>query len=173
MVLVHPRAVSPRPDGGGGGGDRGRCALLLRIHLRAGSRLVEVVVDLEAEESVAPPNAFAGEIHASPISKAGGRYKAANWHWHSEALASRKFGFATMKAACAVWVSEVAVAEHSFDSGVTVGGSWKPSNIQGTRWRNREHQDWTEDDALARRGGINVLRMWVAARAPGFPGPGT
>ena len=43
-----------------------------------GSCLVEAVVDSGAEESLAPPNAFAGEIHASAMSKAGVKHKAAN-----------------------------------------------------------------------------------------------
>ena len=43
---------------------------------RAGSRLVETVVDSGAEESVTPPNVFPGKIHA--MSKTGGKYKAAN-----------------------------------------------------------------------------------------------
>ena len=45
---------------------------------RAGSRSVEAVVDSGSEESVATPNAFSGEIHASAMSKTGGKYKAAN-----------------------------------------------------------------------------------------------
>ena len=44
---------------------------------RRGFRLVEAVVDSGAEESVAPPNVFPGEIHASATSKPGGKYQAA------------------------------------------------------------------------------------------------
>ena len=38
---------------------------------------MEAVVDSGAEESEAPPNVFPGEIHASAMSKTGGKYKAA------------------------------------------------------------------------------------------------
>ena len=44
---------------------------------RAGFRLVEAVVDSGAEDSLTPPNVFQGEIHASAMSKTGGKYKAA------------------------------------------------------------------------------------------------
>ena len=45
---------------------------------RAGFRLVEAAVDSGAEESVAPPNVFPGEMRGSAMSKTGGKYKAAN-----------------------------------------------------------------------------------------------
>ena len=40
--------------------------------------LVEAVVDSGAEESVAPPGFFATAVVPSPMSRAGGKYRAAN-----------------------------------------------------------------------------------------------
>ena len=45
---------------------------------RAGFRLVDAAVHSGAEESVKPSNVFPGEIHASVMSKTGGKYNAAN-----------------------------------------------------------------------------------------------
>ena len=42
------------------------------------SGMVEAVVDSGAEESVAPPGFFAAAMVPSPMSKAGGKYRAAN-----------------------------------------------------------------------------------------------
>ena len=44
----------------------------------AASQVVEAVVDSGAEESVAPPGLFAGVMEPSAMSKAGGKYRAAN-----------------------------------------------------------------------------------------------
>ena len=57
--------------------------------------VLEAVVDSGAEESVAPPGFFAAEMVPSPMSKAGGKYRAANgtrirnWasrRWHAPLL---------------------------------------------------------------------------------------
>ena len=94
---------------------------------RAGFRLVEAVVDSGAEESVTPPNVFPGEIHASAMSKMGGKYKAANGT-RIPNLGQQKVRFHNVKAKSVAWDSK------SFDSGVAIGSSWKSGNIQGTRW---------------------------------------
>ena len=44
----------------------------------AGWRTVTAVVDSGAEETVAPPGLFPGKVEASPMQRAGGRYRAAN-----------------------------------------------------------------------------------------------
>ena len=54
---------------------------------------------------MAPPHAFQGEIHASVMSEVGGKHKAAS-ALAFQMLTSRTFGFATMKATCAVRVSK-------------------------------------------------------------------
>ena len=40
---------------------------------------------------------------------------------------------------------------YGFLNRVTIGSSLKPSDIQGTWWGDREHQDWAEADAHERR----------------------
>jgi hypothetical protein len=40
--------------------------------------LVKAVVDLRAEEPVAPPRVLPGKINPRPMSRAGGKYRAAN-----------------------------------------------------------------------------------------------
>ena len=44
----------------------------------SGARIIEAVVDSGAEDSVTPPNLFAGPVAPSPMSRAGRNYRAAN-----------------------------------------------------------------------------------------------
>ena len=44
----------------------------------SGARIIEAVVDSGAEDSVTPPNLFAGPVASSPMSRAGRNYRAAN-----------------------------------------------------------------------------------------------
>ena len=152
------RAANPIPDEGEE--ETKSVFAVAKKYPRAGSRLVEAVADPGAEESVAPPNAFPGEIRASAMSKAGGKYKAANdiripnlGH-----VCGLGFQIADVERAL-IAVSHLAAARN----GVTFkaqGGEIE--NIKTGR-----------KITLVTRGGMHVFRTWVAARFSGFPGLGS
>ena len=131
-----------------------------RDNPRAGFRLLEAVVDSGAEESVTPPNVFPGEIHASAMSKTGGKYKAANGT-RIPNLGQQKVRFNSDEGQVCGMGFQVADVERPLiaASQLASAGNRVTFEAQGGEI---EHI----------KSGRYVLRMWVAAKDPSFPGPG-
>ena len=91
---------------------------------RTGSRLVEAVVGSGAEESVALPNVFPCEIHASAMSKAGGKYNAASGT-RIPNLGQQKGRLRRDEGHVGGMGVQIADVERPLGSGITIGGSWK------------------------------------------------
>jgi hypothetical protein len=124
-----------------------------KVPVQGKYRLIEAVIDSGAEESMAPPCLFAAEVKPSPMSRAGGKYRAAN-------------------GARIPNLGQVAEVERPLLSASQLAASGNTVIIDknGGRITN---EGTGKSMALACRGGVYVLRMWVAAKpAPGFAGQG-
>jgi hypothetical protein len=129
-------------------------------------KIIEVVVDSGAVESVAPPSMFPGRVLPSAMSKSGRTYRAAN------GSQIRNFGqvrvpFVSEEGHRCNLPFQVAEVEHALLSlgHLTATGNRVELNAKGGLITNIASG---KTMALVRRGGVYVLRM----RVSGFPRPG-
>jgi hypothetical protein len=134
-------------------------------------RVIEAVVDSGAEESVAPPGCFPGTVVPSRMSKAGGKYRAANGA-RIPNLGQVKVPFMNEDGAKCGIVFQVAEVERPLISATQLAASGNAVIIDG-KGAKIVNMKTKKVMNLVKRGGVYVLRMRVRADpAPGFPGPG-
>jgi hypothetical protein len=134
-------------------------------------RVIEAVVDSGAEESVAPPGCFPGVVGPSRMSRAGGKYRAANGA-RIPNLGQVKVPFVNEEGGKCGIMFQVAEVERPLISATQLAASGNAVIIdnKGGRIMNLKTKKVMN---LVKRGGVYVLRMRVKADpAPGFPGPG-
>jgi hypothetical protein len=162
-------------------------------------RVIEAVVDSGAEESVAPPGCFPGAVVPSRMSRAGGKYRAANGA-RIPNLGQVKVPFMNEEGDKCGIMFQVAEVERPLISATQLAASGNAVIIdgKGARIVNMKTKKVMR---LVKRGGVYVLRMRVKADpgvrghrntscdsdsavrghrntfcdsdpAPGFPGPG-
>jgi hypothetical protein len=134
-------------------------------------RIIEAVVDSGAEESVAPPGCFPGVVGPSRMSRAGGKYRAANGA-RIPNLGQVKVPFMNEEGDKCGIMFQVAEVERPLISATQLAASGNAVIIdsKGARIMNMKTKKVMK---LVKRGGVYVLRMRVRADpAPGFPGPG-
>ena len=133
--------------------------------------VVEAVVDSGAEESVAPPNFFAAAVVPSPMSKAGGKYRAANGT-RIRNLGQQQVAFTTAEGHKCAMPFQVAEVERPLISvaQLTSAGNSVVLNDTGGQIVNAVTGKTIE---LVRRGGVYLLLMNVGIGvALGFPRQG-
>jgi hypothetical protein len=134
-------------------------------------KIVEAVVDSGAEESVAPPGCFANAVSPSRMSKAGGKYRAANGA-RIPNLGQQRVPFTNDDGGKCGIVFQVAEVERPLISATQLAASGNAVIIDGKGARIVNSKTRRVMN-LVKRGGVYVLRMRVKADpAPGFPGPG-
>jgi len=140
------------------------CAVSREPADKKGRRLVEAVVDSGAEESVAPPGVFPGAVKPSAMSRAGGRYRAANGS-RIPNLGQQAVRFEVDEGhACGIGF-QIADVERPLlaASQLAAAGNRVTFDADGGTVENVASGKRFN---LQRRGGVYVLRMWVAARLP-------
>jgi hypothetical protein len=134
-------------------------------------KVVEAVVDIGAEESVALPGMFPSPVTPSKMSKAGGKYRAANGA-RIPNLGQQKVPFINPDGDKCGIVSQVAEVERQLISASQLAASG--TNVVIDRAGGRIVNETTgRTMRLAHRGGVYVLKMRVLVdNGPCFPGPG-
>jgi hypothetical protein len=133
--------------------------------------VLEAVVDSGAEESVAPPGFFAAEMVPSPMSKAGGKYRAANGT-RIRNLGQQKVAFTTAEGHKCLMPFQVAEVERPLISvaQLTSAGNRVVLNDTGGQIVNAKTGKTIE---LVRRGGVYLLLMSIGVGvASDFPRQG-
>ena len=133
--------------------------------------VLEAVVDSGAEESVAPPGFFAAEMVPSPMSKAGGKYRAANGT-RIRNLGQQKVAFTIAEGHKCTMPFQVAEVERPLISvaQLTSAGNRVVLNDTGGQIVNAKTGKTIE---LVRRGGVYLLLMSIGVgAASGFPRQG-
>jgi hypothetical protein len=134
-------------------------------------RLVEAVIDSGAEESVAPPGMFDAEVKSSAMSRAGGKYRAANGA-RIPNLGQQRVTFTNDDGDRCGTVFQVAAVERPLISASQLAASGNAVTIDKSGGRITNERTG-RSMKLVRRGGVFVLRMWVPANpSPGFAGQG-
>jgi len=136
-----------------------------------GCRTVTAVIDSGAEESVAPPGVFPQAVVPSRMSRAGGRYRAANGT-KIRNLGQQLVSFTTAEGHSCSMPFQVAEVERPLISvaHLTAAGNRVELNDAGGCIVNRTTGRAIE---LTKRGRIYTIEMQVApAAASGFPRPG-
>jgi hypothetical protein len=134
-------------------------------------RIIEAVVDSGAEESVAPPGCFPGLVKPSRMSRAGGKYRAANGA-RIPNLGQVRVPFMNEEGDKCGIMFQVAEVERPLISATQLAASGNAVIIdgKGARIVNTKTKKVMK---LVKRGGVYVLRMRVkVGPVPGFPGPG-
>ena len=133
----------------------------------AEERVVEVVVDSGAVQSVAPPGLFPGTVVPSDVSRAGRTFRAANGS-HIRNLGQLRVNFTSMEGHKCSLPFQVAEVEHALlsVSHLTSAGNVVELRAEGGRITNAASG---RSMALVRRGGVYILPLRVA----GFPRQGT
>jgi hypothetical protein len=148
--------------------------VLNEVKIDKGSRIIEAVVDSGAEESVAPPKVFPGRLEPSPMSRAGGRYRAANGA-RIPNLGQMKVSFINEEGGRCGTLFQVAEVERPLISAsqLTASGNQVIFDGNGGRIVNTRTGRTMQ---LHRRGGVYVLRMKIRETAEplarDFPGQG-
>ena len=119
---------------------------------------------------MAPPRLFPGRVVPSAMSRAGGRYKAANGA-RIPNLGQQKVQFKTDEDhQCGIGFQVVDVERPLIAvSQLTAAGNHVHLEAKGGKV---VHDRAGRTMALQRRGGVYILRMWVASEARDFPGQG-
>ena len=133
--------------------------------------VLEAVVDSGAEESGAPPGFFAAEMVPSPMSKAGGKYRAANGA-RIRNLGQQKVAFTTAEGHKCLMPFQVAEVERPLISvaQLTSAGNRVVLNDTGGQIVNAKTGKTIE---LVRRGGVYLLLMSIGVGvASDFPRQG-
>jgi hypothetical protein len=126
-------------------------------------KIIEVVVDSGAVESVAPPSLFPGKVLPSAMSKSGRTYRAANGS-QIRNLGQVRVPFVSEEGHRCSMPFQIAEVEHALLSvgHLTANGNRVELNAKGGTITNIASG---KTMALVRRGGVYVLRM----RVSGFP----
>jgi hypothetical protein len=135
--------------------------------------LVEAVVDSGAEESVAPPGCFAAKVMPSPMSRAGGRYRAANGS-RIKNVGQQKVAFTTAEGHQCAMPFQVAEVERPL---ISVAQLTSAGNrvVLGDTGGQMVHIASGKTIELVRRGGVYLLLMDMGVGigvASGFPRQG-
>ncbi len=135
--------------------------------------LVEAVVDSGAEESVAPPGCFAAKVVPSPMSRAGGRYRAANGS-RIKNVGQQKVAFTTAEGHQCAMPFQVAEVERPL---ISVAQLTSAGNrvVLGDTGGQIVHIASGKTIELVRRGGVYLLLMDMGVGigvASGFPRQG-
>jgi hypothetical protein len=134
-------------------------------------RIVEAVVDSGAEESVAPPGCFPGAVVPSRMSRAGGKYRAANGA-RIPNLGQQRVPFVNEDGGKCGILFQVAEVERPLISATQLAASGNSVIITG-KGGKIVNDKTGKVMRLTRRGGVLVLKMRIPAESgPGFPGPG-
>ena len=134
---------------------------------RSGGRVVEAVVDSGAVHSVAPPGVFPGRTRPSPWSRAGRGYRAANGSGIKN-LGVVGVPFATAeghKCSIPFQVAEVEQPLLSVAHLTSAGNRVELGHTEGRIVNNTTGRSI----ALERRGGVYILRMFIADAAAPLP----
>jgi hypothetical protein len=135
------------------------------------TRIVEAVVDSGAEESVAPPGCFPGVVVPSRMSRAGGKYRAANGA-RIPNLGQQKVPFVNEDGGKCGILFQIAEVERPLISATQLAASGNSVIITGKGGKIVNDKSG-KVMRLTRRGGVLVLRMRIPAESGlGFPGPG-
>ena len=134
--------------------------------LSTDERIIEVVVDSGAVQSVAPPNLFPGPVEPSPMSRAGKTYRAANGS-RIKNFGQTRVAFVSDEGHRCSLPFQVADVEHPLlsVSHLTQVGHRVELDQKGGRILNPTTGRALQ---LQRRGGVYVLRL----RVSGFPRQG-
>ena len=131
-------------------------------------RLVEAVVDSGAEESVSPPGEFPGQVLPSAMSKTGRHYRAANGT-RIPNLGQQDAHFKTEEGHVCGLPFQVADVERPLIAVSQLAAAGNKVTLEdkgGVIVNNKTGKTI----ALQRRGGVYILRMWVASGANGASG---
>ncbi len=134
---------------------------------RAGGRIVEAVVDSGAVHSVAPPGAFPGRTRPSPWSRAGRGYRAANGTGIKN-LGVVGVAFATAEGHRCNIPFQVAEVEQPLLSVAHLTSAGNRVELGHTEGRI-VNLTTGRSIALERRGGVYILRMFIADGAAQLP----
>ena len=134
--------------------------------LAPGEKVIEVVVDSGAVQSVAPPGLFPGTMEPSAMSRAGRTYRAANGS-QIRNLGQVRVPFVSPEGHKCSFPFQVAEVEHALLSvgHLAAAGNKVELHDKGGLITNVASG---KTMALTRRGGVYVLRL----RVSGFPRPG-
>ena len=134
--------------------------------LAPGEKIIEVVVDSGAVQSVAPPGLFPGAMEPSAMSRAGRTYRAANGS-QIRNLGQVRVPFVSTEGHKCSFPFQVAEVEHAL---LSVGHFAAAGNRVELHDRGGliTYSASGKTMALMRRGGVYVLRL----RVSGFPRPG-
>ena len=137
---------------------------------RKGFRLVEAVFNFGAEDSVAPPRVFSDPIVLLAMSKAGGRYREADGY-RVPNIGQPAVCFRTHEGIAAGFFFQTAEIERPLISAsqLATSGNRVLFSAAGTKIINETTGKRT---ALRKRGGIDVLRMWIPLNPKEFIGQG-
>lgn len=130
-----------------------------------GERVIEVVVDSGAVQSVAPPGLFPGEVEPSMMSKAGRTYRAANGS-RIRNLGQVRVPFVSAEGHKCSFPFQVAEVEHALLSVGHLAAAGNRVELHD-KGGTITHILSGKTMALTRRGGVYVLRL----RVSGFPRP--
>jgi hypothetical protein len=140
-------------------------------HKDGKTRVVEAVVDSGAEESVAPPGCFPGAVVPSRMSRAGGKYRAANGA-RIPNLGQQRVPFVNEDGGKCGILFQIAEVERPLISATQLAASGNSVIITGKGGKIVNDKSG-KVMRLTRRGGVLVLRMRIPAESgSGFPGPG-
>ena len=133
-------------------------------------REVAAVVDSGAEETVAPPGLFPGEVMESPMQRSGGRYRAANGA-RIPNLGQQRVSFRTSEGhGCSLCV-QVADVERPLISVSQLGKTGHKVEFEGDKGYI-VHVRTGRRLRLQREGGVYTLKMRVRIK-PDRPTPGS
>jgi hypothetical protein len=134
-------------------------------------RVIEAVVDSGAEESVAPRGCFPGAVVPSRMSRAGGKYRAANAA-RIPNLGQQRVPFVNEDGGKCGILFQIAEVERPLISATQLAASGNSVIISGEGGKIVNDKTG-KVMRLTRRGGVLVLKMRIPAESgPGFPGPG-
>ena len=133
----------------------------------AGWRSITAVVDSGAEETVAPPGLFPGQVEESPMQRAGGRYRAANGS-RLPNLGQQLAAFRTPEGRACSLRFQIAGVEHPLISVAQLARTGHRVEF-GAEDGHIVHVPSGQRVRLQRDGGVYILRMLV--RDPGASAP--
>jgi hypothetical protein len=152
-------------------GDKVVCAMSKENEAKGQYKLVEAVIDSGAEESVAPPGLFPGTVRPSAMSRAGGKYRAANGA-RIPNLGQQRVPFMNDAGDKCGTVFQVAEVERPLLSASQLAASGNSVVIDRSSGKIVSDKSG-KTMRLVKHGGVYVLKMWIptsAVLAPGFPG---
>ena len=137
-----------------------------------GYMLVEAVVDSGAEQSVAPPGFFPGEMRPSAMSKSGRAYRAANGT-RIKNLGEMVVLFSTEGGHKCKMPMQIAEVERPLIAASQLGAAGNKVELE-EHDGSITHKQSGRKIPLQRKGGVYIMRMYIRipeAGASGFPRP--